>query len=311
MVLARLISVLRCGLVLQAALALTWAPARAEDAATFLTESARIRAALVRLDADPARADEMYALEAQARADLRGRLLALLGPFDVPGLQPDPAFSPDSLFADTQVTAFGTPDGLLFTDADDTTRLFVTPEPVLADWLRRAASLKGAPPAFARGPVAAMATEQVAGSVLQGFEAFVPFRPLPVPAQSGETLLALYGYAGPDTGPHHVPNAILLARLAEGRFMAGLAFLSGQDLPDTTPCDGAYDQRLARVRDDAARLLWPSAADAAQLEASRMAAEDAFQACIATDAPRQPAFGKVLARATGLLATMRAGRKAP
>lgn len=297
-------------------LVFAWTPQPAatqamEGDAGFLAASARWRAEIARLDADPARADEMFALEAQARADLKARLQALLGPLSFEGLQPAPVFAPDSLFADTQTHTFGTPEGLLFRDADDATRIFVTSEPVLDAWVRRAARMKGAPPEFAHGLPAAMTSEMIASSLLQGFEAFVRVRSLHLPIQPGETVLALYGYLGPDTGPHLLPNAILVAWLADGRFVAGLSYLPGDETPDSPICATLYDQLRAKLDEMAGGFIWPSAADLAQVERARMEAEDSFQECVAREAPRQPAFGKVVSRASALLATMRAEASQP
>ncbi|WP_043879705.1 hypothetical protein [Azorhizobium caulinodans] len=269
----------------------------AEEAAdtAILAAYAHDKAELGRLDADPAQTDATYAFEARARADLRQRLIARLGPLSFSGFKAEPAFSPESLFPDTWTFAYGSPPGLLFEDEEGTRRIFVTSAALFADWLAGAAKAKDAPPEFGRGTTVALTTDAVAASVILDPDAFLGFGPLPLAAAPGETLLALYGQLAPDVGHDGQPNAVLIARLTDDRFMAAAAYLGPGEMAPLPACQSAYDQ-TARTG---------QGADPAERRRILLRAEDAFRQCVGREAPRQPAFRKMVARAQALLDTMR------
>ena len=79
------------------------------------------------------KADDNPPLDEKGRADLTRRMQAIVGPVVIKGMSGEPKINLDTLYEGDQ--GFGLLDGLLYTSADDKTRVVVAPETVYRRWV--------------------------------------------------------------------------------------------------------------------------------------------------------------------------------
>lgn len=279
--------------------------AHAETPDGYLAARDRYAADIQKLDADPAKQDAMFALDEKARAELKTRLQALLGPIAFKGLEKDPQFSPEALYEGD--IGSGQPDGLVFSDKAGDTRIFVSPEPVFAAWLALEAKSEGADPRFRDGVKAALASDTLFTHTVGQDSAFDGVLALPVKATDGETVYAAVGLFSQDGEGDFPPNAIAIARLSNGRLTVAAA-PAPEARKGIATCSQLYKTQSAKADQMMAAARKGSTLDDAKIEqamTAKTAAVTAFRACFAQEAPKQPFFAPLLARAEGLLDKMR------
>lgn len=279
--------------------------ARAETPEGYLAARDRYAADIQKLDSDPSKQDAMFALDEKARADLKTRMQALLGPLAFKGLEKDPRFSPEALYEGD--IGSGQPDGLVFSDKAGDTRLFVSPEPVFAAWLALEAKSDGADPRFREGVKAALASDALFTHTVGQDSAFDGFLALPVKAADGETVYAAVGLFSQDGEGDYPPNAIAVARLSNGRVTVAAA-PAPEARKGITTCSQLYKTQSTKADQMMAAARKGSTLDDAKIEQAmkaKSAAVTAFRTCFAQEAPKQAFFAPLLARAEGVLDKMR------
>ncbi|MDI4666026.1 hypothetical protein K9U40_17115, partial [Xanthobacter autotrophicus] len=203
----------RCAVLLAVALPLGAALAGpAEDYIVARNKATAAIAAAVKANRPAPQVDKA---DRTARRDLEKRMVALLGPLRFKGLDPKPAFSPDTLVPGDLGT--DSPDGLVFTDKDATTHLLVSPEPVFADWLKARAADEGAPAVFKAGIAAAARDDFFFTLTVSRDAAFTTYAPLPLAPAPGEDTYAALGLFAQDGTGDALPDSVVVLRVADGR----------------------------------------------------------------------------------------------
>lgn len=248
---------------------------------------------------------DMTALDKQddrARADLKRQMLALLGPLAFKGLEKTPDFSPGTLL-DGQLES-GQPDGLLFHDKDHTTRIFVSPEPVLADWARRDAGEKtdaSLPAVLATGAFYTQATNSDA--------AFEPYLPVPLTAPAGETVFAFIGLFAQDDTANYPPASVVVGWIANGRVVVGTT-----KVPEAykmfPACTKAWDANAAKAKalEAAAQKQKGARKDEMMAQVFDMMGTKGsadYRACYAREVVKQPVFAVIVNKTEALWQKMR------
>lgn len=300
----RLVRRLACAVALAAGLPLAAGAAPLDDytAARDKAIAASIAAAKAGKGADEAVAKR----EEAAMKDLQKRLAAVLGPLKFKGLGgPDYTLQ---VFVYDEASPTRQLDGLSFADKDYNTRLVVTAEPLFQSWLAARAKDDGAPAALAGGPKAAMGTTEFYTEGI-GFDGgfYQPFVEIPVTAAPGETAFAVLGLQTEEPSGNTTPNQIALLRIADGKAMLGTAMVTMDEQPIAV-CDAVWTpyktkadalQKLVEKENKSDDPRWD--------EIVKIASDgsDAYRACFAKEAPKQPFFATVTKTADALLKTAR------
>lgn len=249
--------------------------------------------------------EELDKRDAAARKDLQGRMSTLLGPLAFKGLKQTPAFSPGTLMEGNIET--GDPDGLVFTNEGETTRLLVSPEPVFANWLAGRAKEENAAPVLARGIKAAAESDDFFTLAISSDAAFTGYVALPVTAGEGETVRAAFGLFSQDVPENRLPDSIVILRVGNGRVVmaSSEAKIAIKALP---ACDkvwkaGAAKAKALRTAAEKSRKQDDPRWDAANK--ADMDASTAYRACFAREAQGQPFLADVVKQAQALLETAR------
>ncbi|OYX12957.1 MAG: hypothetical protein B7Z15_09020 [Rhizobiales bacterium 32-66-8] len=248
--------------------------------------------------------DAVFKQDERARADLQKQMTALLGPLTFKGLEKTPMFSPGALY-DGDLES-GRPDGLLFHNAKFDTRIFVSPQPVLANWVSHSAESLSLQPG--QGLDAAMQSDSFYTQATGSDAAFQSYLPLPLPAQEGETLYAALGLFAQDDLGNIPPAAVVITRIAGGRVTVGTApvpeaykFIPActkiwKDFESKSNALFAAVQKGGKGADDP---RWDEA------NTLRDAGGAAVRACYAKELPTQPQYAGVLKKTEALLQRMR------
>lgn len=273
----------------------------ADDA--YIAARDRYVAEITKLDGDPAKQDAMFAADEKARADLEKKMAALLGPLAFKGLEKTPGFSPGALYEGDLDS--GRPDGLVFRDSKDNVRIFVSTEPVFADWMAREA--KAGVPGFDKGLAAALSSDDLYTMTVSQDAAFRAFFTVPVSAPEGETVRAMVGLFSQDDGTDAPPRDIVVARIAGGRLSVG-AEAAPEAKKAIAACTQVWKRFAAKAEQlQAAARKGKGAEDPRFEEAMQVSADGvkAFRDCYAAEAPKQPFYGALTARAEALAKRMR------
>lgn len=240
--------------------------------------------------------------EEAAMKDLQKRLAAALGPLTLKGLN-----APDytlQVFVYDQASPTRQLDGLVFRDNDGVRRIVVTAEPIFQNWLAARAKDDGAPPALAGGVKAAMTTAEFYTDAL-GYDGgyFQPYVELPVAAAPGETAVAMLGLQVEEPAGNATPNQITVVRIADGKVMVGEAMLKVKDQP-IAACDAIwkpYEAKADALQKKVEKDNKPE--DPRWDEVFKIAADgsDAYRACFAKEAPKDPSFAAATKAAETLL----------
>lgn len=290
-----------CALATGAVFSLGTLAAHAETAESYLAARQRFVADIQKLDADPAKQDAMFALDEKARADLKKRMAALLGPLAFKGVEKDPRFSPEALYEGD--LGSGQPDGLVFSDKKGETRIFVSPEAVFATWLAVEAKGEAADPRLRDGVKAALASDTIYTQAVGQDAAFDAFLPLPVSAREGETVFAATGLFSQDGDGEYPPNSIVVGRLAEGRLTLAAAPVA-EPRKSIPVCSQAYKKQSAKAEQMMNAARKGSTLDDAKIQQAMQTQNEAvtaYRKCFADEAPKQPFFAPLVARAEALL----------
>ncbi|WP_127090613.1 hypothetical protein [Aquabacter cavernae] len=260
-------------------------------------------AEIAKLDGDPAKQDALFAADEAARADLLRKMSALLGPLSFKGLEQTPTFSPGALFQGD--LGSGNPDGLLFSDAKGDARIFVSTQPVFADWLAREAKL--GVPGFDKGLPAALSSDDLYTFTVGQDAAFRAYFTLPLPAPAGETTYAAVGLFSQDDGTDAPPADLVVARLAGGRLTIG-AEAAPEAKKAIAACTQVWKRFAAKANQLQAAARKGKGVDDPRFEEAMQVSADgtkAFRDCYATEAAKQPFYAPLTARAQALAAKMR------
>ncbi|MEW6123389.1 MAG: hypothetical protein AB1698_12295 [Pseudomonadota bacterium] len=296
----------RCAgaLVIAPLLAATPAVAGPADDA-YIAARDRAVAEVTRLDGDPAKQDAMFAADEKARAALQKQIAALLGPLSFKGLEPEAAFSPGALYPGDLES--GQPDGLVFRDSKDNVRVFVSTVPIIEHWM--AIETKAGVPDLDKGLSAALANDTLYTFTVGQDAAFRAYAVLPLPAPEGETVFAAVGLFSQDDTNDFPPRDIVVARIAKDRLTIG-AEAAPEARKAIAACTQIWKRHEAKAKQlQAAAQKGKGADDPRWDEAVKAWAEgsDAFRACYAQEAPKQPFFPALVTRATALLKRMGGG----
>lgn len=259
-------------------------------------------AALVAAEAAGADINTLDKQDDRARADLKKQMLALLGPLAFKGLGKAPDFSPGTLL-DGQLES-GQPDGLLFRDKADTTRIFISPAPVLADWARRDAAEK----ADASLP-AVLATGAFYTQAIGSDAAFEPYLPVPLAADAGDLVFAFVGLFAQDDTANYPPSSVVVGWIANGRVVVGTT-----KVPEAykmfPACTKAWDANAAKAKalEAAAQKEKGARKDEMMAQVFDMlgtTGSAAYRACYAREVVKQPVFAVIVKKTEALWQTMR------
>lgn len=265
----------------------------------YLAARARYMAELTQLGSNPAKAKAASALDKKARGDLKARLSAMLGPISFAGLEKTPRFFPESLLDDGFLR--DGPDALAFDDAKNQTRIVVSPSALVERWVNKRAKDDNAPAAYKAGLASALASADLAEDAVQNEASFTPFLTLPLTPTGDEKVVATLGLFSQDPGWGYPPNAILIGRLANGRYTAGYVYVS-EAMKGIPACTALY--KKLEAEENRAMSAPPAAGSSGTAEP--VDAWQAFVTCFAAEAPKQPFQAQIVKRAEGLLAKMRA-----
>lgn len=245
---------------------------------------------------------KLYKMDEQARADLKKRLATVLGPQSFKGVGRTPTFSPGALYSGELES--GRPDGLLFQDEADTTRIFVSTAPILTNWLAEDAKASG------RRPLSLMSQLSDDGFLTEAVSsdaAFTAYMRLPLIAQEGETVVALFGVFTQDDPTDLPPRSLIVARLAKDRVTVATVDApgGGKDIPACTKVWRSYQAKANKLF--AAIPKGKGAEDPQWDEAQTALTEGgtAYRKCYAEEAPKLSFYPAVVKRAEGLLSTLR------
>ena len=289
--------------LLAASLPLAAVAGQADD--DYIAARDKAVAALTAAEKAGVNPDDLYKRDETALAELQKRMAALLGPLTFKGLNAPPSFSPGTLL-DGQMES-GEPDGLRFSDADFTTRLLVSPEPVFTSWLAARAREENAPPALASGIKGAMATDIFYTDAISSDAAFTLYAPLPVAAVDGETVYAALGLFSQDVTANQVPDSIVITRIANGRVIIG-ATEAKVAIKAVPACDQVWKTYAAKAKTLRAAAQKSKKEDDPRWDDASRAEDEgsaAYRACFAKEAKSQPFFAGAVARAEALLQTAR------
>lgn len=248
------------------------------------------------------------AVEALSNAgvkDLEKRMAALLGPLAFKGTRKAPLFMPTNL--NPEYLESKEPDGFLFSSTDQTTRYFVSPAPVFADWLAARGKEEDAAPVFREGLDAAMGTEAFYLAVLGTDAAFIKYMDLPVVAGPGERVnaaLGLFTQSGQQNDP---PGSIVFTRVGEGRVVVGTADLKAAITP-LPACEKLWaeaDVKATALEEAAGKTGNDQDPRWKEAEALHDAGAAAFRACFVKAAPTLPFFPAAVKRAQELVQAAR------
>lgn len=293
-------------LVLAAALPATTLPAGAGPAdAAYIAARDTYVAAIAAAEKAGATNEAVYKQDEQARADLEKKMKALLGPLAFKGLEKTPSFSPGALFDGDMES--GRPDGLLFHDADYSIRIFVSPEPVLANWVSHSAESLSLQPG--QGLDAAVRSDSFYTQATGSDAAFQSYLPLPLAAREGETLYAALGLFAQDDLGNVPPASVVITRIAGGRVTVGTAPAreAYKLIPACTKVWKEFETK-ANALFAAVQKGGKGAEDPRWDKATALRDDGAtaVRACYAKELPGQPQFPAVLKKTEALLQTLRA-----
>ncbi|MFG1463993.1 hypothetical protein V5F77_13955 [Xanthobacter sp. DSM 24535] len=248
--------------------------------------------------------DAVFKQDEHARADLQKQMAALLGPLSYKGLEKTPSFSPGALY-DGDIES-GRPDGLLFHDAKYETRIFVSPEPVLANWVSHEAESLSLP--AGEGLDAAIKSDPFYTQATGSDAAFQSYVALPLSAQADEKLHAALGVFAQDDLGNAPPNAVVIARIAGGRVTVGTAPASEayKFIPACTKIWKEFDAKANALF--AAVQKGGKGADDPRWDKAMTLRDDgsaAVRACYAKEIVNQPQFTLVLKKTEALLQKLR------
>ncbi|MFG1400256.1 hypothetical protein [Roseixanthobacter pseudopolyaromaticivorans] len=291
-----------CVLVLAAALPAASFGGPADDA--YIASRDKYVAAIAAAEKAGADNDAVVKQDERARADLLKQMTVLLGPLAFKGLEKKPTFSPGALY-DGDLES-GRPDGLLFHDAKYETRIFVSPEPVLANWVGHEAENLGL--RAGEGLDSALKWDPFYTQATGSDAAFEGYVALPLTAQDGEALHAALGlFAQGDIG-NVPPDVIVIGRRSGGRVSVGTTPVpeASKLIPVCTKVWKDFESRanalFAAVQkggkgtDDP---RWDKA------NALRDEGATAVRACYTREIVAQPQFAAVRRKAEALLQMMR------
>ncbi|MFH3481395.1 hypothetical protein [Xanthobacter variabilis] len=298
-----------CAALLAAALPFVCQPLAATAAPVddyFAVRDKAIATALAAANAGKNGDDDVIKAEEAARQDLAKRMSALVGPLKLKGLG-NPTYTLDVfVYGDDLGTT--QLDGMALTDKNETTRVVVTPEPVLQAWLTARAKDKDAP-AAARGGLKALPNTAylVNNSIVNPGGGFIPYTALAVTAAPGETAYANLGLYTDEAPADTPPNTIVVVRVADGRAVLGMmpVTLDAKVPAVCTQVWKPYDvkiQALLKATETVSDLEDPRFAELSKLEEEGAAA---FQACFAKAPESQAALAAATKRAEAFLDTLR------
>lgn len=288
-----------------AALLLGALPAHAGQVEDYIAARNKAMAAMsaaVKAGKDNAQLEK---LEDGALADLQKRMTALLGPLKFKGLDPNPAFSPPTLYPDD--LGDDSPDGLVFTKGDGGIFLLVSPEPVFTDWLKARAAEESAPEAFKGGIMAATQDDFFFTLTVSRDAAFSTYVALPVTPAAGEKTYAALGLFAQDLPADMAPNSVVVLRVADGRVFVASAEVKLQ-VPPMPACTALWQKGAAKAKalmeevQKSDKTGDPRMDEAFEMEEE---AASAFRACFAKAAPGQPFLAAATKAADAILKTMR------
>lgn len=164
--------------------------------------------------------EELEKLEKPALADLKARLVSILGKSSFKGVAPEPAFNPATLLDGNIET--GDADGLRYTSEDGETAFFVGSEKILLDWAKaRAADIKEFAPATKGGLKALLGIDELYTFTLTSGAAFSSFGSLPVASADGTVTRAVIGTFSQDI-VLEMPSKIVVATAKDGRVVLAM-----------------------------------------------------------------------------------------
>ncbi len=289
------------GALLGAALLPTAALAGAADDA-YIAARDKYVAALAAAEKAGTNPDAVYKQDDRARADLKAQMMALLGPLAFKGLEKAGEFSPGTLLSGQLET--GQPDGLLFRDKKDETRIFISPVPVLTHWARQDADFKAGDAlatVLASGPFYTQATGSDA--------AFEPYVPVPLTAGEGEVVFAFVGLFAQDDTANYPPASVVVGWMANGRVVVGTTPMP--EARKTFPaCTKAWEATMAKAKalEAAAQKQKGARKDEMMAQVFDMhgpVGSAAYRTCYAGEVVKQPVFATIVKKTEALLQKMR------
>jgi hypothetical protein len=213
-----------------------------------------------------------------ARRDLEARLRGIIGASRIGGFAGEGKINLESL--SPGFIGFGLLDGLVYRSADEKTRILVTTDELLGQWLR--ANKSDVPQSIAT----ALKSDSLYNGALYKDAAFFRYAELPVARPSDAKLaFAMLIARGQDVGPR-TPDEIIVSLLRGGRVFIVIAPADAKvgGLPD---CDKIW-QKASKQADDAAHAGID--AQVAKFDKLREDGDRAFRRCFAARAPRESYF---------------------
>ncbi|MDQ0505344.1 hypothetical protein [Xanthobacter agilis] len=291
---------LACALLLASA----WPAAAAADALSdyVAARDQAIAASLAAAKAHKSGDDAIIKRETAAMKDLSKRLTAVLGPMTFKALG-SPTYTLNMLTYD-EITPTRQLDGISFANADYTTRLVVTPEPVFNAWLAARAKDDDAPPALGAGPKAAMATNAFYNDALVfdgGY--FQPYLELPITTTPGEKAYAVLGLQIDEAPGNALPDDIAILRIANGKAMVGLTS-ANLDIKPIAACNALWkphEDKAAALTKVVEKDNKPEDPRWNDIQKILDEGSTAFRTCFAKEAPSQPFYAAAVGRAEAFL----------
>lgn len=249
--------------------------------------------------------EAISALEEKYIADLKARLIAIVGPISFKGLDATPDFS-NTVYE---------PSTLAFHGETAAITVQVSPEPIIADWLKRELEAKrngepegeDVPDAFGQGIAAAMKTETFYTRSVGIPFAFFDYGSLPLQAEKGEQLHVALGRIIIEDPVEAPPVDIVLTRVADGQVIIANASLDAE-APSFEAC-----HVIAQGFTDKAETLEKAAEAASNYDdprwkaatAERLKGGKAYRACFAEKVKGTPFYAEATKQAQALLDIVR------
>jgi hypothetical protein len=224
-----------------------------------------------------------------ARRDLETRLRGIIGASRIEGVSTEGKINLESL--SPGFIGFGLLDGLVYRSADEKTRVLVTTDELLGQWLR--ANKSDVPQTVA----AALKSDSLYNGALYTDAAFFRYAELPVarPADAGLAFAMLFA-RGQDVGPR-TPDEIIVSLLRGGRVFIVIA-PAGAKVGGMPDCDKIW-QKASRQAEEAAHA--GTGAQVGTFDKLREDGDRGFRRCFAARAPRESYFPALVKQAQGLI----------
>jgi hypothetical protein len=264
----------------------------------YIAARDKASAAIAALNSADTSIETLDAADAKARANLEGRLSALLGPLAVAGFPATGTINLESL-SDADV-GYGMLDGLRYTSGDTGPVLVATTRGLLERWLAARAAQTDENLKLPSGIDAALKLDAFYTQAINSDAAFLGTLDLPLNKPAGADLaMARLGGWTQDVGPIYEQQ--LVVTVIKGNSVLIASASATPPVPRIAACDAlwsAADQAAQKLSAQASGQQDEQASDAANAAWEKGDAD--YRKCMGEQLPKNPAFPALVGQAQQL-----------